>query len=93
MAKTHPTRRRWLASAGAAGLAGAASGVFARQTKARLPGAEPLGPLARRLLGASDKQLAVLEEGRRRGLIEIAPVNLPGAPPSDCNHYCWPIAT
>ncbi len=47
----------------------------------------------RRLLGASDKQLQKLKAGRKAGLIEIAPVNLPTDPPGDCNHYGWPVAT
>ena len=87
-----PSRREWLSTWAALGLAGAA-GVFARRAEAELPGAEPLGPLARKLLGASDEQLATLEAGRERGLIEIAAVHLPHDPPGDCNHYGWPIAT
>ena len=54
---------------------------------------EPRSPLERTLLGASDEQLALLDEGRRRGLIELAPVHLPVDPPGECNHYGWPIAT
>jgi lysophospholipase L1-like esterase len=49
--------------------------------------------LARELLGASDEQLAQWAVGKRRGLFEIAPVNLPVDPPGDCNHFGWPIAT
>ena len=50
-------------------------------------------PLARELLGASEEQLAKYEDGRKQGLIEVAPVHLPVDPPGDCNHYGWPIAT
>jgi len=52
-----------------------------------------LDPLARQLLGASDQTLSLFAEGQRRGVIEIAPVNLPVHPPGDCNHYGWPVAT
>ncbi len=49
--------------------------------------------LHRELLGATNETQLQLADGTRRGLIEIAPVNLPVHPPGDCNHYGWPIAT
>ena len=52
-----------------------------------------LSPLARELLNASDEQYATLSEGRERGLIELAPVVLPGQPLGDNNHMGWPVAT
>jgi hypothetical protein len=52
-----------------------------------------LSSFARKLLGASEQQLARFAKGRRQGLIEIAPVHLPVNPPGDCNHYGWPVAT
>ena len=54
---------------------------------------ESLSPLARKLLGASQQQLEMFAKAREKGLIELAPVNLPIDPPGDCNHYGWPIAT
>ena len=71
-------------------------GMFAcggRPAQAQLPGGEPLSPLAKKLLMASPKQLATLEQGQKKGLIEIVPVHLPVDPPGDCNHYGWPVAT
>ena len=53
----------------------------------------PLTPLALELLAASDEQLSLLEEGRHRGLIELAPVVLPEKPPGDNDHIGWPVAT
>ena len=53
---------------------------------------EDVPGLARELLGASDEQWAKFEDGRKQGLIEVAPVNLPIDPPGDCNHYGWPVA-
>lgn len=49
--------------------------------------------LAAKLLGAPHDVKAKLQEGAKRGLIEIAPVDLPVDPPGDCDHYGWPIAT
>jgi len=52
------------------------------------------GPdLSRVLLGLTQESRLRLAEGARRGLTEIAPVDLPVDPPGDCNHYGWPIAT
>ena len=52
-----------------------------------------LSPLARELLNATDEQYATLNEGRERGLIELAPVVLPEDPLGDNNHMGWPVAT
>jgi hypothetical protein len=52
-----------------------------------------LSPLARKLLGVSEDQLAMLSKEETKALIEIAPVHLPKNPSGDCNHYGWPIAT
>ena len=59
----------------------------------QLPGGPVLDTLARRLLGASQQELATFKEAQRRGLMEIVPVHLPIDPPGDCNHYGWPVAT
>ena len=59
----------------------------------QLPGGPVLDTLARRLLGASQQELATFKEAQRRGLMEIVPVHLPVDPPGDCNHYGWPVAT
>jgi len=59
----------------------------------QLPGGPVLDTLARRLLGASQQELATFKESQRRGLMEIVPVHLPIDPPGDCNHYGWPVAT
>lgn len=48
---------------------------------------------ARKLLGVSSEQVEAWKAGAERGLIEIAPVNLPLDAPGDCNHYGWPVAT
>ncbi|MHC4997076.1 MAG: WD40/YVTN/BNR-like repeat-containing protein [Planctomycetota bacterium] len=53
----------------------------------------PLDALARELLGAAPETHAMLAEGARRGLIELAPVNLPTHPQGDNDHYGWPVAT
>ena len=53
---------------------------------------DSFSPLAREQLGASEEQLAKFEDGRKQGLIEVAPVHLPIDPPGDCNHYGWPVA-
>lgn len=50
-------------------------------------------PLALELLGTSEEQLSQLDEGHRRGMIEMAPVVLPEAPLGDNNHMGWPVAT
>ncbi len=52
-----------------------------------------MDPFARDLLGTTDARIQLLSDGAKRGLIEIAPVNLPVDPPGDCNHYGWPVAT
>ena len=82
---------------GMAGAIVALCGMFAvggRPARAaQLPGGEPLSPLAKEMLRASRKQLATLEQGQKKGLIEIVPVHLPVDPPGDCNHYGWPVAT
>jgi len=49
--------------------------------------------LVKSLLRLSDEARARFEEGRARGLIEIAPVHLPDKEHGNCNHYGWPIAT
>jgi len=51
-----------------------------------------VSPFARKLLGASTKQLARFKEGQKKGHIEVAPIHLPIDPPGDCNHYGWPVA-
>ena len=48
---------------------------------------------ALQLLGVSDVQVEILNAGKKAGLLEWAPVNLPINPPGDCNHYGWPVAT
>ena len=45
------------------------------------------------LLCMSARQSAQLEEGRRRGMMELAPVSLPPEPGVLNNHYGWPVAT
>ena len=52
-----------------------------------------LSTFARELLGASESDLKRLSPSARQDLIDLAPVNLPTAPPGDCNHYGWPVAT
>ena len=47
----------------------------------------------RRLLEATGKTSARLEAGRKAGLLELAPVNLPTHPKGDNNHFGWPVAT
>ncbi len=47
----------------------------------------------RMVLGASADQLKELEAGRKAGLIELAPVNLPTKPKGDNDHFGWPVAT
>lgn len=79
-------------------LAGAVTGVICKALEDPREGEAPnasssFNSLARELLGASEEQLAKFEDGHKKGLIEVAPVNLPIDPPGDCNHYGWPIAT
>ena len=49
--------------------------------------------LAREILGTSDEQLSRLDQGSRRGLIELAPVVPPEDPLGDNDHMGWPVAT
>ena len=88
------SRRSLLQAAAAAWAAG--SGQEARGLAAAGP-ASPLAgdELARRLLQMSDAQLARLEEARRQGLLELAPVNLPTPDrySGDNDHFGWPVAT
>jgi len=49
--------------------------------------------LADELLALTDESRQQLAEASRRGLVEVAPVDLPIDAPGDCNHYGWPIAT
>ena len=44
------------------------------------------------LLCMSPRQSAQLEEGRKRGLMELAPVSLPPDPGALNNHFGWPVA-
>ena len=53
-------------------------------------GTEARSPFELKLLGASQAELAKLDEGRTQGLIELAPVSLPIDPPGNNNHYGWP---
>ena len=64
-----------------------ASSVSAQTTVPKLDG------LANKLLGVTKTQGELWEKGKKVGLIEVAPVNLPVNPPGDCNHYGWPVAT
>ena len=45
------------------------------------------------LLGVARAQRELWARGKKKGLIEVAPVHLPQNPPGDCNHYGWPVAT
>lgn len=45
------------------------------------------------LLGVDRAQRELWARGKKKGLIEVAPVHLPRNPPGDCNHYGWPVAT
>ena len=56
-------------------------------------GAEARSPFERKLLGASESQLAKLDEGQTQGLIELAAVNLPLEPKGENDHFGWPVAT
>lgn len=56
-------------------------------------GSKSLTPFARKLLSANDSELKRLSRTASQGLIELASVHLPTAPPGDCNHYGWPVAT
>ena len=51
------------------------------------------GELERRIMNASPEQLALLEDARAHGLMELAPVVLPVNPLGDNNHMGWPVAT
>ena len=57
------------------------------------PSSENLSPLALQLLNADDEQLALLDKGRGKGIIELDPVTLPENPLGDNNHIGWPVAT
>lgn len=46
-----------------------------------------------RLLPLTAGAASRLDNARKTGLIEIAPVHLPPADAGNCNHYGWPIAT
>ena len=56
-------------------------------------GTQPRSLLERKLLDASEAQLARLDAGQKQGLLELAPVSLPVDPPGDNNHYGWPDGT
>ncbi len=75
----------------------AAGGVAAcsNQAPVQAPAEPALGddPLIARLLYMSDEQLAKLEEGRKQGLLELAPVSVPPDPEALNNHYGWPVGT
>ena len=87
--------RRSLLKAVAAAWAGGsrqeAWGLAAAGLASPLPGNE----LAHKLLQMSAAQLARLEEARRQGLLELAPVNLPKPDrySGDNDHFGWPVAT
>ncbi len=49
--------------------------------------------LLEHLLLLSPEQSAKLEEGRKQGLLELAPVSLPPDPNALNNHFGWPVAT
>lgn len=55
--------------------------------------AESRSPFERKLLDTSRARLARLDEGHQKGLIELAPVNLPTDPKGDNDHFGWPVAT
>ena len=87
--------RRSLLKAVAAAWAGGsrqeAWGLAAAGLASPLAGNE----LAHKLLQMSDAQLARLEEARQKGLLELAPVNLPTPDrySGDNDHFGWPVAT
>lgn len=45
------------------------------------------------LLNLTPESRSRMDAATERGLLELAPVNLPVDPPGDCNHFGWPIAT
>ncbi len=45
------------------------------------------------LLNLTSESRSQMDAATERGLLELAPVNLPVDPPGDCNHFGWPIAT
>ena len=49
--------------------------------------------LESKLLASTTLHTQRYERANQAGLIEMAALNLPVAPPGDCNHYGWPIAT
>ncbi|MHC4875950.1 MAG: hypothetical protein ACYTGL_05585 [Planctomycetota bacterium] len=55
--------------------------------------AQEASSLAQSLLNLTPESFGRIESATERGLLELAPVNLPADPPGDCNHYGWPIAT
>ena len=71
----------------------AAGGAAIRSGASRTVSALASESLVEHLLLLSPEQLAKLEEGRKKGLIELAPVSLPPDPNALNNHLGWPIAT
>lgn len=57
------------------------------------PAAGAAGVSPAELLALTPDAARRVEQAGQRGLMEIAPVNLPAADAGDCNHYGWPIAT
>ena len=91
---TRTSRRSLLTAVTAAWAAGSrqeAWGLAAAALESPLAGNE----LAHKLLQMSDAQLARLEEARQKGLLELAPVNLPTPDrySGDNDHFGWPVAT
>ena len=71
----------------------AAGGAAIRSGASRTVSALASESLVEHLLLLSPEQLAKLEEGRKKGLIELAPVSLPPDPNALNNHLGWPVAT
>ena len=88
-------RRRFLKVAGSAALVAAHSSEFYEIAAAALESPLARNPLARKLLQMSDPQLEKLEQARQKGLMELAPVNLPTPDrySGDNDHFGWPVAT
>ena len=91
---TRTSRRSLLKAVAAAWAAGSRREAWATAAAALespLAGNE----LAQELLQMSDAQLAKLEEARQKGLLELAPVNLPTPDryTGDNDHFGWPVAT
>ena len=91
---TRTSRRSLLKAVTAAWAAGSrqeAWALAAAALESPLAGNE----LAHKLLQMSDAQLARLEEARQKGLLELAPVNLPTPERyyGDNDHFGWPVAT